>query len=162
MRRIWLENVRKYALVDDRDYARISKHKWRGQTDRNTGTIYAIRTTWIDGEKGHELMHRIVLRLSAPPPFVDHWNRNGLDNRRRNLRVCRKRQNHQNQKRRRDSQTGYKGVSQYKNRTNLWRAKINVDGQRIHLGCFKSARAAGRAYVTAARKYFGKFARGNW
>lgn len=160
MRRIWLENIRRYALVDDRDYKRISGVKWRGQ--RSGHTVYAIRTTWINGRKSHELMHRAILGLDTTPPFVDHWNRKGLDNRRRNLRVCAKRQNHQNQKRRGDSKTGFKGVAKYPRRTDLYRARICVNGKRLHLGCFKTAQAAARAYVRAARKHFGAFARGNW
>ena len=40
-----------------------------------------------------------------------------------------------------------------------WQAKIEVAGKQIHLGRFESREAAHKAYMAAARRHFGEFAR---
>ena len=59
------------------------------------------------------LMHRVV--MDAPKGMdVDHINGDRLDNRKENLRICTRAQNSQNKKLRRDSQSGYKGVYEWR------------------------------------------------
>lgn len=152
MKRIPLTQDR-CALVDEEYFEGLSKFKWRAQKDFRTGRVYAVRSVG----KVSVMMHRQIMGIDDDRE-VDHINGVGLDNRRSNLRYATKSQNHQNQKLRADTKTGFKGVSKYANRRDLWRARILVKGERIHLGCFKSPEEAAVAYDEAAKKFFGEFA----
>jgi hypothetical protein len=88
----------------------------------------------------------------------DHINRNGLDNRKNNLRVCTHQENTTNRSLMSKNTSGFVGVSWCK-ATNNWRAQIMVDYKGIHLGCFDSKEDAIKARLNAELKYYGpKFA----
>jgi hypothetical protein len=96
--------------------------------------------------------------MNAPAHLVcDHIDHNGLNNTKRNLRLCTKQQNAINQRPRKDGSSKYKGVCWHK-RNKKWQARIHHSGRYYHLGTFKSQRAAALAYDSAARKYHGDFA----
>jgi hypothetical protein len=135
------------AIVDDEDFERLSKYKW---TYLPPG--YARRNSKANGENRSIALHREVLGITDPAIKVDHINRNGLDNRRANLRVCTNQQNCRNQ---RGKGTGYKGVSLHYGR---YRARIKVDYNDKNLGTFDSAEEAARVYDKAAKEMFGEFA----
>jgi hypothetical protein len=90
----------------------------------------------------------------------DHLNREGLDNRRSNLRICTRAENRHNQRLRVDSSTHLKGVC-YIPQCGKFRASITVDGKRKHLGHFASKYDAARCYDVCAIKAFGSFAATN-
>jgi len=58
----------------------------------------------------------------------------------------------------RHNTSGYKGVC-LDRRSGRWRAEISKNGKTIHLGSFATPLEAHAAYLKAARKLFGKFAR---
>jgi len=100
-------------------------------------------------------MHRHILYV--PEGFViDHINRNGLDNRKANLRPATVAQNAQNAVKRKN-RSGYKGVWLAKDKRK-WRAAIWHNNKREYLGYFNSPRQAAKAYDTAAKKHHGEFA----
>ena len=105
-------------------------------------------------------MHSAVNK--TPPGLqTDHINRNPLDNRKCNLRICTQKQNIQNTQKRRNTKSIYKGVTfQRYNRSEcgFWRAYINKNSKRIHLGVFASEIKAGMAYNVAATMLFGTYA----
>jgi len=86
---------------------------------------------------------------------LDHKNRNGLDNRRSNLRPCTHQQNIFNIGIRSDNTSGFKGV--FKDRKK-WNAKIGKNGDYHNLGYFNTKEKAAVAYNEAAKKLFGEFA----
>lgn len=141
------------TVVDDDDYDELSKHKWHycnGYAQRYTGGRLHRKTL---------LMHRVI--TNAPAGYeVDHINRDRLDNRRCNLRICTRGQNQMNKNTRRDNTSGYRGVVYHK-RTKRWRANINAGGAGVHLGYFDSSADAARAYNAAALRFHGEFARLN-
>ncbi len=105
-------------------------------------------------------MHRELLQVPAGK-FTDHIDGDGLNNQRRNLRICTRAENQRNRRIYDDSVSGYKGISWHK-RLGKWRATIKVDGIQISLGCFTSAKKAAHVYDDAAIKYYGEFARPNF
>ena len=102
-------------------------------------------------------MHREILK--APDGiYVDHINRNGLDNRKANLRLATRQQNARNTpKTRRTTHSKYTGVS-LRARHGKWCATIFANGRNTHLGHFDNQLDAAKAYDKAAKKHYGEFA----
>jgi hypothetical protein len=139
----------KFALVDDGDFEYLNQFKWcfNGQ--------YAARRGAIRG-KSLIRMHRVV--MCAPAGYeVDHINGDKLDNRRANLRLCTRAENQRHKARNRQNTTGYKGVRIDK-RDGYFSARIRFDNKELHLGRFRNAVDAARAYDAAAKKLHGDFA----
>lgn len=76
---------------------------------------------------------------SFPDGLIDHKNRNRTDNRIENLRVASDAINSRNQAIYKNSPTGYHGVTAHGKR---WRARINVNGKKYHLGVFDTIEEA--------------------
>lgn len=97
-----------------------------------------------------------------PDRDLDHIDGNSFNNAIANLRECTMSQNQANKKRRVDNTSGYKGVyrSNYRKHQNKpWTAEIRISGKKRHIGRFKTPAEAHVAYVAAAKKLFGEFAR---
>lgn len=142
----------RFTVIDERDEGTVARHRW---CFHHKG--YAVRMLPRDGGKQRmAYIHRVI--LAAPDGSeVDHRNRNTLDNRRSNLRLCTVRQNAQNRRRAVTNRSGYRGVHWAKY-DRKWKATIRVSGRKQHLGYFVSAEDAARAYDQAALRFFGEFA----
>lgn len=119
-------------------------------------TWYVKRHPAQEGLPRTELLHRFLTGVASMD--VDHINRNGLDNRRGNLRVCTTSQNMGNMRKPRTNASGIKGVSKAR-RGEGWRARVCVGGRSIELGTFDTKEEAAEAYRKGARAAFGEFAR---
>lgn len=147
------------ALVSNRDYKRVVQRKWCAH--RCAGRVYA-RTSIQHGKKFKQIMmHRWILGITDPKVKVDHKNHNGIHNFRHNLRIATNPQNAQNQRLRKDSASGFKGVWWSKHHKK-WRAYIKVLGKSIMLGYSTNKREAAKMYDKAARRLFGRFAYTNF
>jgi hypothetical protein len=94
-----------------------------------------------------------------PECEVDHKDLNKHNNRWDNLRAATRAQNIQNTAKRNIRKTSkYKGVWWHK-WSGKWESKISVEGKQIGLGRFDSEREAYMAYVNAAKRLRGEFAR---
>lgn len=132
------------ALIDAEDIQKVSAHKWYKSFQG-----YAVASKGL-------LMHRLVMDTPSQK-YTDHVNKDNLDNRKSNLRVCSQSENMGNSKKRSDNSSGYKGVSFYSSRKN-WEAYINKGGKRIKLGYHKTAELAALAYNNKAVELYGDFA----
>lgn len=90
---------------------------------------------------------------------VDHINKDKLDNRRSNLRICTQKQNGGNasKAKTRKFTSKYKGVYFDKER-NKWIAKIKRNHRNIWIGRFDTEKEAAKAYNIQARIIFREFA----
>lgn len=141
------------TLVDVADFERLSKFSWHAYWDARGKTFYARRTL----PNGKTLsMHRMILGCKHGEE-ADHVSWDTLDNRRNNLRRCTHTENVRHRRKRSTSTSGMIGVSFHK-RTKTWDARIFVKGRLNHIGCFKTAEEAGRAYDARARVVFKEFA----
>lgn len=97
------------------------------------------------------LLHRLAwfyMTGSWPVDQIDHINRNPSDNRFSNLREATGSQNQQNQLKKSNNKSGFKGVA-WEKQAGKWRAQINVKGERRHLGFFTDVRVAAASYMSA-------------
>lgn len=148
-----------FVLVDDEDYERISSWSWYLLKVKNSNNHYAVRHTPRPNRR-HIYMHREI--LNAPDGVeVDHVDGNGLNNTRKNLRLCTRSQNMMNRRASSSNISGFKGVSWDKSRNN-YLSKIKVKGKTINLGRFVDPIDAATAYDRAAVKYFGSYAKTNF
>jgi len=143
----------KTTSIDDKDYEKLSSHKYYAKKDGNT--FYAAR---YEGKTIY--MHREIMKAEKGLQ-VDHIDGDGLNNQRSNLRVCTKKENSRNQKKHKNNTTGYKGVTWHK-LSQKYNVKISIDGKRLDLGCFDNILDAAKAYDLAAKKYFKSFANLNF
>lgn len=107
------------------------------------------------------LAHRLAwlyMRGVFPPKGIDHEDGDGLNNRWANLRAANQQQNGANRGANSNNRCGFKGVH-FHRATGKYRARINVNGQSHDLGLFITPEAAHAVYLSAAKKYFGDFAR---
>lgn len=112
-------------------------------------------------EKRRYLAHRLAFLYMTgawPSDEVDHIDLDRGNDRWSNLRNCTRSQNSSNKRVRSDSITGLKGVS-WNIRTNKWLSRIRINGNLKDLGRYDCPAAAHFAYLIAADKHFGEFAR---
>lgn len=149
------------ALVDDEDYDWLMRWGWYALKDHKT--FYAVRRPHqpvlnrID-RRPIIRMHRIVMERyhgKFNNLVIDHVNKNGLDNRKENLRICSISQNSMNSIASKRKHKGYRGVQ---DRGGYYEVKIRYSGKRHYLGTFKDVKDAVKCYDDAAIKHHGEFA----
>jgi hypothetical protein len=143
--------------VDTEDYERLAQYNWRTVNLSSTGVGYAGRmNSRKTGKRKLLLMHRII--MDAPDGVeVDHRDGNGFNNRRSNLRLATRAQNAHNRKAAAHNSSGYKGVT--RSRLGKWQAQIKANGKYQWLGDYETPEAASQAYIEAAKRLHGEFAR---
>lgn len=107
------------------------------------------------------LAHRVVWAMHYgrwPSDQIDHINLDRADNRICNLREANSSQNSLNSPLSKNSTTGYKGVA-WDAFYGRYVARICVRKKKYFLGRFDCPREAHEAYVKAAKKLAGEFAR---
>lgn len=136
------------SIVDDEDYEYLNQWKWCCSSGG-----YALRTE----NKKQILMHRRITKADKNK-VVDHINKNTLDNRKENLRICTKDENNSYRKMQVNNTSGYRGVRLYKP-TGKGHARIgNTTKKGSSLGYFVYKEDAALAYDNEAIKRYGKFA----
>ncbi|MFZ5669095.1 MAG: HNH endonuclease [Pseudomonadota bacterium] len=142
------------ALIDEADWPLVEGSTWRSIRAGSKGrTLYAVTK-----RAGRQItMHQLIMPVQ-PPLEVDHRNRDGLDNRRANLRPATHQQNTCNRSYTRAA-PGYRGARFKRGR---WQAIVVRDARQLHLGSFGSEVEAAVAYDLAAVALHGDFASPNF
>lgn len=71
---------------DEQDRVLVEAFTWRVSFGSRGRTPYAATNVVFEGKRTTLKMHRLI--MNDPPGLVDHRDQNGLNNRRRNLRVA--------------------------------------------------------------------------
>lgn len=135
------------CIIDSEDIDKIKGHKWGLTSKGYVVTRIKRKTTGIQ----HIIMD---MKPNRKKP-IDHEDRNKLNNRKTNFRLCTHKENAWNAEKSRNNTSGYKGVSK---NGNGWQARIGINQERIPLGTFRNKIEAATAYNKAALKYHGEFA----
>ncbi len=134
------------VFLDEEDLSKLRGNKITINAGGYPITTYKHRTYYL---------HKLVLNL--PESDVDHKNRNKLDVRKNNLRLCCESNNAANSDKRKTNTTGFKGVMFFK-RDNNWHAQITHNYKKIHIGYYNKPEDAARAYDKKAYELFGEYA----
>lgn len=144
-----------FAIVDDEDYERVSKHSW--YVGINNNKRFEVYRCIEQGKPTHERLSRFIFNLeSSDNRIVAFKNKNNLDHRKENLIICTKKENAHMRRGDMNSSSKYKGVY-WETRRSKWRILIQVAGKKIHLGYSDSEDEAAKIYNRASLEYFGKY-----
>lgn len=152
----------KFAIIDEEDWERVNQYKWYAK--RGTQTWYAARTESKRVNKIRDKTIRLHQFLMNCPrdKEVDHINGDGLDCRKKNMRICTRLENGKNQRMPKNNTIGYKGIGNEGNKYIPWVAQIFANGRLYKSRGFKTIKEAAIEYDRLALKYHGEFARLNF
>jgi hypothetical protein len=139
----------KFAKVSIEDAEYLMQFKWCAVKQHKQ--FYAQRGRRTNGKKWMERMHWLIAGKGA-----DHVNRDGLDNRRSNLRKATPSQQLMNRNIVSSNTSGHRGVIWDKS-AKKWRAQIGKERRNYVLGTFDNIEDAIAARASAEKELFGEF-----
>jgi len=140
-----------YSIIDKEDAELVLTMNWWRYA--SPATYYAISSKYLGDYKNTTIrLHRFILGAKEGE-VVDHKNGNGLDNRRRNLRICTQKQNLWNSRKRPGTSSRFKGVAFDKER-HSWIVRVGDS----HIGRFANELVAATEYDKAVLKLRGEYA----
>lgn len=146
-----------FFIIDSNDFELVSKYTWF-KSKRGYPVAHFSRKS----PQGHKTfsLHRYLFNF-PPSGTIDHIDRDKMNNRRNNLRLCTQQQNSFNQSLRVTNSSGYTGVSINK-ATGMFEAYIHYKGKKKYLGLYTTAEEAAVVRDKEALKIFGKYANLNF
>lgn len=147
-----------YVKVDDDVFDKLSGYSWYLLNGKYPAR-HRTKSEVASGEPSVIYMHREIMGAIKSKETVDHINRDTMDNRRENLRLCSQRLNNLNKPPHSNNKCGYKGVRKKSGERSVpWEARIQLDGKRASLGHFDNPHDAARMYNFWAHDLFGEYA----
>jgi len=147
----------KFMLISNISLKCAQQFEWYYGNDGYPIAYTNIITKRRYGRKGIK-MHRLLLGNECnEEEVIDHINRDKLDNRLENLRICSKKQNSYNTSRKEGK---YKGVRKNKNGT--FTASITKDGIKNEIKHITTEKEAALIYDMMAAELFGIYAGTNF
>ncbi len=149
-----------FAMVSIFDYDYLRKWNWHrsacGYAERKASVVERA-----NGSPSHIKTHRQLLGLTDPNIFGDHKDGDGLNNRRKNIRISDHSQNCSNKKSEKNSSSKYLGVSWHKQRQK-WHVNLTHNKKYVYVGLFTCEIEAAKAYDKKAIELHGEFTRPNF
>lgn len=139
-------------LVDPEDMDVALSLVWHVSSPSPSSREYAVCR--VNGRQ--VFLHNILMK---PPPdmTVDHVNRIGADNRRKNMRLATESQQCANRTPKRGSSSKFRGVSLH-SKGKKWQVILQVDGKLKRFGLYHDEVEAARVADREAKKIYGEFA----
>jgi len=148
-------------LVSYLDLELIIKFKWYLTASGYPGTYGSLDGLVKFSRPLH--LHQFLYPNTPHGYVVDHINRNRLDNRRSNLRICTTLQNSYNKSKPKNSTKRFKGVTKTGTKANpVFTASVTKDGIKREIKNIKSEEEAAKVYDMMAEELFGEFAAKNF
>ena len=135
-------------VIDAEDLSKVAGKTWHINA-------MGYPQTNIYSEGTSPLLHRIIMGDYEKGFCVDHIDRDKLNNRKSNLRICRQVDNAKNTSMRINNTSGFTGVREQHGK---WYAEIRANGKTHRLGSFDSFEAAVNARIEGEKQYFGEYA----
>lgn len=135
------------TIIDAEDVEKINGYKWHLADNGYVNSSLKKGTIGIQ--------HVIMGVMPNRKIVIDHKDRNTLNNRKTNYRLCTHAENVRNSGKSKINTSGYKGVFKSGRK---WRAVIKMDKKTIPIGTFEKRIEAAKAYNKAALKHHGEFA----
>lgn len=133
--------------IDSKNIDLVKEYKWYLRPDGY------VATNNYNGEYAY--LHCVICNKQNKK-YVDHKNRNKLDNTEENLREADGSENQMNKGIRTNNTSGKVGVH-WSNEHNAWCSMICVRGKHMNLGYFTSFEEAVQCRMNAEKKYFDDF-----
>ena len=144
------EQVHK-VLFDIEDLALIQNYKWHIRYNSNRKTNYVVG--WDKENNNHIKIHRLITNCEKKF-VVDHINRNPLDNRKCNLRICTTKENKQNQVTQKNNKSsGHQNVY-WDNIQKKWRVGLRINRKLTYFGRYTNLEDAINKAKEMRRIYF--------
>lgn len=168
--------------IDKSEYVNIKllgKHAEETKSSMKVSTTCLQRLlnfTWYLGKDGYPVtycsvdnkkrfnrglkIHQMLMGRCGNLNAIDHINRDKLDNRLVNLRLCTQQENNYNRSKSKNSQYNYKGIKLQKN--GLYTAYVTKDGTKHEIKDIDNELSAAEIYDAMAEELLGKFAPKNF
>lgn len=151
-------------LISKYDLKTVLAYKWYLNASGYPGTYGTV-----DGQHNfarpiplHQFVYTLMNGFIPQGYVVDHINRNRLDNRRDNLRLCTPLQNSYNKSKPKNSTKRYKGVTKCGKKNPTYTASITKDGIKHEIKNIQTEEEAARIYDIMAEDLFGEYAAKNF
>ena len=139
------------TIVDEEDYYDLIQYSWCCNGNYIIGKV---------GNKRGVALHRYVMKYDGKD-YIDHIDRNPLNNKKDNLRLTTPKQNNLNKSSRNGSTSQFVGV--HFDKTALkWISRITIDGKQKNLGRFDNEENAAMARDIATKEHYGDFGKLNF
>lgn len=135
------------AKIDVKNVDSVKDYKWYLRPDGYVATINYLGK--------YAYLHSVILKTDNKP-FVDHKNRDKLDNTESNLREATGIENHRNKSLSKNNTSGKAGVS-WSSQRQKWVAYIKYGDKNRNLGGFDKFEDAVACRIAAEKEYFGDY-----
>lgn len=143
------------AIIDAEDAHLVEGFNWHAKIFRHT--CYAKSSPAAAKVLGSQYMHRIIAKTPINM-ITDHIDRNGLNNKKDNLRHATGSENNCNTEAYCNNKSGIKGVH-WCNTKKRWKAQVRFKGYQKHLGYFRNIEDAKMAREEGCKLIHKEFAR---